>query len=163
MWDYETWFTGMLCVLSGVCKKWPLWTKFLGPNRSIYKFSSIFWKSFHWIQSKLDLWVHWNYFCRCGKDWPQRIEFVDHCAPPNRSKFKLALYIFRLWNSPWSVPMAVYRLLPSLSSCANRKPTATCWDNGMGPVQIWTKQNDHLDCFTVRLFHDMTMLWHMLI
>ena len=29
--DHETWFTGMLWVLPGVCEKWPLWAKFSGP------------------------------------------------------------------------------------------------------------------------------------
>ena len=56
---------------------------------------------------------------------------MGHFGLPNRSKFKLALCIkFRLWNSPWSVPMAVCRLFHSLSSCANRRPTVTYWDNG---------------------------------
>ena len=34
MWDDQTWFTGILWVLSGVCETWPLWAKFLGPFRS---------------------------------------------------------------------------------------------------------------------------------
>ena len=29
--DHETWFRGILCVLPGVCKKWPLWAKFSVP------------------------------------------------------------------------------------------------------------------------------------
>ena len=29
--DHDTWFIGILCVLPGVCKKWPLWVKFAGP------------------------------------------------------------------------------------------------------------------------------------
>ena len=39
--------------------------------------------------------------------------------------------------------------------------------SGMGPLVlkclIWIKQNLHLDCFTVRLFHNTTMLCHILI
>ena len=41
--DHETWFTGILWVLSGVCEKWPLWAKFsavfdpkYSQNSSIY-------------------------------------------------------------------------------------------------------------------------------
>ena len=30
IWEYETWFTGTLWVLSGVCVKWLLWGKFSG-------------------------------------------------------------------------------------------------------------------------------------
>ena len=59
---HETWFTGMLWALSGVCENGlcgqnfralfgPKW----GQNRSIYRFSSIFLKRFHWIHPKLDL------------------------------------------------------------------------------------------------------------
>ena len=28
IWDHESWFTGILWVLSGVYEKWPMWAKF---------------------------------------------------------------------------------------------------------------------------------------
>ena len=31
IWDHETWFTGILWVLSGMCEKWSLWAKISGP------------------------------------------------------------------------------------------------------------------------------------
>ena len=54
--DQETWFRGILCVLPGVCKKWPLWAKLSGPfwPRIVPKlgqkaFFTYFAKGFHWI------------------------------------------------------------------------------------------------------------------
>ena len=51
-----TWFRGILCVLPGVCKKWPLWAKFSGPfwprivpilgQRAFFTYFAI---GFHWI------------------------------------------------------------------------------------------------------------------
>ena len=50
MWDHETWFTGILRILSGVREKLPLWAKFwalFGPNRSkIGKFVVYFLEKF---------------------------------------------------------------------------------------------------------------------
>ena len=99
--DHETWFTGILWVLSGVCEKWPLWAKFsgrfgpvYGRNMSIFRIVSNFLKSFNWNHMKHDLLAHCSCLCRCVKDRPQRPKFTGHFGPPNRSKFKfVAMHI----------------------------------------------------------------------
>ena len=56
-------------------KNYPRGPNFRAPNRSIYRFSSIFLKCFCHIHLKLDLQTHWNYFCRCVKERHQRPKF----------------------------------------------------------------------------------------
>ena len=51
----------------------------------------------------------------------------------------------------------------SLDQCTRRMHS----QSGIGPLVleclIWIKQNSHLDCFTIWLFHNTTMLCHILI
>ena len=55
IWDHETWFTGILCVLSGVCEKRPLWDKFSCPFGKIGQY-----KGFRPLSSNVSAWFTWN-------------------------------------------------------------------------------------------------------
>ena len=90
------------------------------------------------------------------------------------------------WNSPsFLIPKLIYlrcggvhwdcETAPGFFQCCSGTVSQTLhqctWgthsQSGMGPLVmlclIWIKQNRHIDCFTVWLFHNTTMLYHILI
>ena len=77
-------------------KNGPRGPNFQAPNRSVYRFSSIFLKRFCYIHLKLDLQTHWSYFCRNVKERPQRPIFFSHFGPPNESKFRFSNILLKI-------------------------------------------------------------------
>ena len=70
------------------------------------------------------------------------------------------------WNCE-TVPALFQFCSGTVSQSLHQCTWGTYSQSGMGPLVleclIWIKQNRHLDCFTVWLFHNTTMLCHILI